>query len=370
MAGARSSRRPARQGAAPAPPPVAPHAATAPFRDLPATGPWVLRCAPGLARVALTELRFRHLVGREPGATILRQRNHDLVFVPRTLRPPGALLRVPEELHACVLYGRYKISQAQLARLAALLREQRRPFRVVVTADGAHFPRQQTQRWLHHALAGLGVPLTDDPDWDVVLWVFCVEEAYYVCLLHGTAVAAPGRAQRLAERPGALPATIAAALAFLGEPRADDTILDPVCGTGTLLAEAHAYAPEARLIGVDLDRDALAAAHDNLAGLPRLDLHHGDGARTGLSPGAVSLVLANLPFGKQFGSRESNPRLYRRLGAEIARVAARPARAVLLTADADALAAALAAQPRLKLVRRLPVRVRGTAAAIFVLRVE
>lgn len=347
-----------------------PGAEHGPFRDLSDTGPWVLRCAPGLARVALTELRYRHLVGREAGATILRQRNHDLVFVPRTTGPPSPTLRVPEEIHACVLFGRYKISQAQLARLAALLREQRRPFRVVVTADGAHFPRQQTKRWLQHALDGLGVPLTDDPDWDIVLWVFCVEEAYYVCLLRGTAADAPGRDRRHAELPGALPPTIAAALAFLGEPKADDTILDPVCGTGTLLAEAHAYAPEAALIGLDLDRDALAAALDNLARLSRLDLRRADAAHTGLPPGAVSLVLANLPFGKRFGSPATNPRLYRQICAEIARVAARPARAVLLTADVDALTAALATQPHLRLARRVPIRVRGTAATIFVVRAE
>jgi SAM-dependent methyltransferase len=331
-------------------------------------GPWVIRCAPGLARVALAELRFRRVIAREARPAILRQRNHDLIFLQRDAGiPPGPLLRIPEEVHSCLLYGRYKISNAQLERLAATLRAQRRPFRLVVTADGAHFPRQETRRWLSRRLDQLGVRLTDDQDEDNVLWTFCIDEAYYVTLLRCSAADAPYRDARLAERPGSLPPTIAAAMAYLGVPRADDTVLDPVCGTGTLLAEAFAYAPEANLIGVDRDRAALDAARQNLAHIAKHRLILGDGTRTGLPDRSVTLFLANLPFGKQFGDRGSNPRLYGGLLAEMRRLAAPDrARAVLLSSDVEALEGALEAQPGLAVGARHTVKVRGEPASIFV----
>lgn len=331
-------------------------------------GPWVVRCAPGLARVAVSELRFRRALPRRAAPAILRQRNHDLLFIQRAGdRPPGPLLRVPEEVHYCLIYGRYKISQSQLQRLAATLRAQGRAFRLVVTADGAHFPRQDTRRWLAQQLQRLDVPLTEDPAWDEVLWAFCIEEAYYLCLLRCTADDAPSRRERRAERPGSLPPTIAAALAFLGEPRPGDAVLDPLCGTGTLLAEAHAYAPDTALAGIDLDGAALAAARDNLAHIPAVELLHGDGTRTGLPDRSVMLFLANLPFGKQFGARNTNPRLYRALLGEMLRLATpSDARAVLLTGDTGAFEDALAAFPQLAVSRQIPIRIRGEGATIFV----
>jgi SAM-dependent methyltransferase len=327
--------------------------------------PWLVRCAPGLARVALAELRFRKVIPRAASPTILHQRNHDLIFIGHVgEQPPGPALRIAEEAHTCPLFGRYKITQTQLERLAGLLHARSRPYRLVVTADGAHFPRQETKRWLAHELQRWHVTLTEDPAEQNILWMFCVDEAYYFGLPRFTAADAAFRDRRVAERQGALPPTIAAALAFLGEPRPTDTILDPVCGTGTLLAEAHAYAPEAALIGIDRDADALEAARQNLAQV-RVRLVQGDGARTGLPSGVVSLFLANLPFGKQFGDRQTNRGLYDSLLAEMTRLALPDgARAVLLTSDVAALDGALAARVRLKAQQRATVKVRGEVATI------
>ncbi len=340
------------------------------YVGLPERAPWVVRCAPGLARIATTELRFRKILARGVEPTVLRQRNHDLLFISRAGdTPPDLTLRIPEEIHYCPLFGRYKISQEQIGRLATLLRAQERPFRIVVTADGTQFPRVETRRWLGHRLTGLGVAITEDPAEDNVLWLFCVEEAYYVCLLRSGAPDAPERARRVVERPGSLPPTIAAAVAFLGTPRADDVILDPVCGSGTLLAEAHGYAPGARLRGLDRDFAAVEAARQNLAGVKDARLAIGDGADSNLPAGSITLFLGNLPFGKQFGDRETNGPLYERLLGEVERLAAPTgARAAFLTADTESFDAALAAHPGLTLDRRHAVKIRGEVATIFVLR--
>ncbi len=331
--------------------------------------PWVVRCAPGLARVATTELRFRKILARGVEPTVLRQRNHDLLFIARAGdTPPDLTLRIPEEIHYCPLFGRYKISQEQIGRLATLLRAQERPFRIVVTADGMQFPRVETRRWLAHRLTGLGVAITEEPAEDNVLWLFCIEEAYYIGLLRSAAPDAPERARRVVERPGSLPPTIAAAIAFLGAPRADDVILDPVCGSGTLLAEAHGYAPGARLRGLDRDFAAVEAARQNLAAVKDVRLAIGDGADSNLPAGSISLFLGNLPFGKQFGDRATNGPLYERLLGEVERLAdPTGARAAFLTADTESFDAALAAHPGIALDRRHTVKIRGEVATIFVL---
>src|SRR5262249_34899068 len=128
------------------------------------------------------------------------------------------------------------------------------------------------------------------------LWVFAIDAAYYIC----HRLRDDGRAWRVAERPGSLPPTIAAALAFLGHPADADAILDPVCGSGTVLAEAHDFAKGAVLHGFDIDPNAIAAARRNLKHTSA-SLVTGDGRETGLPPASISLFLANLPFGKQFG---------------------------------------------------------------------
>src|SRR5262244_3220330 len=88
---------------------------------------WLLRCAPGLAKTLVTEIRFNALVDRSTKPTLLWQRNHDLVFVPRLQREPQQTnLRIAEEIHRCPVYGRYKISHHQLDVMAATLAAQRK----------------------------------------------------------------------------------------------------------------------------------------------------------------------------------------------------------------------------------------------------
>jgi predicted RNA methylase len=328
---------------------------------------WLLRCAPGLAKLLITELRFNGLIDRRTRPTILWQRNHDLVFLPRLrLEPRETDLRIAEEIHRCPVYGRYKISHHQLDVIAGTLRAGRGAHRLVVTVDGARFNRHEQARWLGRELGQRGIAL--DETSQRLACLFCVEDAYYFCLPYRDADRTALRGHRVAEREGSLPPTIAAAMAFAGNPQDNDTILDPVCGSGTLLAEAHAFAPKAQLLGIDSDRQAMAAARRNLAHVQRLELSVGDGRATGLPAASVTLFLANLPFGKQFGSRAENRQLYADLLREMLRLGrADQWRAVLLTADADTLRAAAAAQS-LRVANETAVKVRGENAQMFILR--
>lgn len=339
------------------------------YKNVGQKGPWVIRCAPGLGSVAAVELRFRRVISRDINLVLQRQRNHDLVFIQQCKEaPPGPILRIPEEIHYCLLFGRYKISKSQIERLANVLRAQKQSFRLVVTADGSHFSRFDTQRWLANQLQNLGVPLAEDAE--NVVWTFCIEEAYYICLPACSFTDSPYRQKRAAERSGALPPTIAAAIAFLGEPKSGETILDPVCGSGTLLAEAYGYAKdESFFIGMDTDSDAINAAKKNLAHIPHCKLIKGDGTQTGLAAESIDLFLANLPFGKQYGDKKTNPQLYGKLLAEMARLGVSSRwRAVLLSSDVEAVESVLESETGLRCEKRLRIKVRGEWAHIFIVR--
>jgi hypothetical protein len=315
---------------------------------------WVLRSAPGLARLLTDELRFERLIGKADRPLVLRQRNHDLLFLQKLAHPPAAgELRLAEEVHRCSIYGRYKLSPGQLDRLAVDLKR----CRLIVTADGSHFDRRDLTRFLTRELEQRRVRLAADaPE----LWVFAIDAAYYIC----RRLRDDGRAYRVAERAGSLPPTIAAALAFLGHPANADVILDPVCGSGTLLAEAHGFAPGATLHGRDLDANAVAVARRNLKHTEAA-VGVGDGRQTGLPPASVSLFLANLPFGKQFGDRAENQALYAGLVAEMHRLGRPGWRAALLSSDEDHLRLALAG---MRVEREFRVQIRGERALMLLAR--
>jgi 23S rRNA G2445 N2-methylase RlmL len=65
---------------------------------------------------------------------------------------------------------------------------------------------------------------------------------------------------------GSLHPPVAAAMARLAGIAPGQHVLDPFCGAGTLLLEAHAVEPQASYVGSDRDSAALAAARENAAG--------------------------------------------------------------------------------------------------------
>jgi predicted RNA methylase len=336
----------------------------------PSRGPWLVRCARGLFRVTADELHFRRILppGVEPLA--LRQRNHDLLFVQQATHPPTCrALRTAEEVLRCLVYGRYKLSKAQLDLLARTLSAGGEPYRLAVSVDGTHFVRRDLGRFLERELASRGVAI--DSESATPLFVFAVDASYYVGQLTSRESDADFRQFRYAERPGSLPPTIAAAMAFLAKLEAGDTVLDPVCGSGTLLAEAYGYRQDLKLIGVDADPGALDVARKNLAFIPNVVLSRQDSAKLELPRHSASVVLANLPFGKQFGDRATNTELYSRLLGQLARVAVSERwRAVLLTSDVAAVQNALAANPGVAIRKTFGLQVRGEQATIFVVHPE
>ena len=142
------------------------------------------------------------------------------------------------------------------------------------------------------------------------------------------------RAWRVCNLPGALNAAVASVMASLTRPDPVDVYLNLACGSGTLLVERALFGPAARLIGCDVDTEALACAARNVevAGLAdTVELTDWDATRLPLADASVDALTVDLPFGQLVGSHAANAELYPALLAEAARVARPGARLVAIS---------------------------------------
>lgn len=173
------------------------------------------------------------------------------------------------------------------------------------------------------------------------------------------------RAGRAVERPGALRPTVAAAMVLLADRKeAGQVLLDPCCGSGTILAEAAAMGWEP--IGADIDVEAIGVAHHNLGKTARLlvaDVRH-----LPLADESVAAIASNLPFGKQY-TLQGNPRIwFDAMLDELVRVTQPSSAVVVLVPRTRTFEQALARRSTLILTERLDLRLLGMRTALWVLR--
>lgn len=104
--------------------------------------------------------------------------------------------------------------------------------------------------------------------------------------------------------------------AGLGDAEEKGTVLDPFCGSGTILIEAAQTCPELELVGSDLHEEAVEGARRNLEALGlggRVRVEQGDARLlTRLFPlETFRAVVTNPPYGVQWGQRLNFARFYR-----------------------------------------------------------
>jgi tRNA G10 N-methylase Trm11 len=174
-----------------------------------------------------------------------------------------------------------------------------------------------------------------------------------------------GKLERL---PWSTKPVVAEVLVRLAKLQADDRVLDPFCGTGTLLAAAGATGDPLTLLGSDIDPRAIAMARSNLAGVNvSAQLTVISAEQLEQPDGSIDRVIANLPFGKLVGSHSGNTRLYPAVLREIARVLRPTGRVALLTDDKRLFEAAVAGTKSLKIVRRRMLTYGGVTPTAYVL---
>ncbi|TCC43812.1 methyltransferase domain-containing protein [Kribbella capetownensis] len=158
---------------------------------------------------------------------------------------------------------------------------------------------------------------------------------------------------------------VAEVLVRLAKLQPGQRIIDPFCGTGTILLAALRREPTARVLGTDHDPQALAIADRNRQQL--CGLVQATAEALPYAAGTVDRIITNLPFGKQVGTHDANRTLYPAALTEIDRVLTADGRAVLLTEDKRLLHKAIEHQKGLKLIRQRLLKYNGATPTAYVL---
>ena len=141
----------------------------------------------------------------------------------------------------------------------------------------------------------------DRPRWknadpaSIEIWIIEYAPGKLVAGLRLTDVTMRQRGGRTIERQGALRPSVAAAMVELaGSP--GGVLLDPCCGSGTIVGQAVAAGWDA--VGSDLDADAVRIARENV---PEATIRPDDARKLSVRDGSVAACVSNLPFGRQYG---------------------------------------------------------------------
>jgi 23S rRNA G2445 N2-methylase RlmL len=251
---------------------------------------------------------------------------------------------------------------AQVQRALSIWAEQRHPlgasmtFRVIARLlSEKAFLRTELRRQLTETIR------RDRPRWKVAdpaqleVWICEYRAGWFVCGLRISDVRMRQHHGRNLERRGALRPTLAAAMVDLaGKP--SGILLDPCCGSGTILAEALAVGWSAA--GADIDASAVSIASRNV---PEASVRIGDARRMDLPDASVQACVSNLPFGRQYHVPGDMSAWLSTVLRETARVTQAGGHIILLAADIPG----SAVPASLTLTDSFPVRILGTNTTVW-----
>lgn len=129
------------------------------------------------------------------------------------------------------------------------------------------------------------------------LWILETKPSEFVAALRLSSRALRQRGGRAQERRAALrPAVASAMVRLAGQP--NGRLLDPCCGSGTIVGEALDRGWQA--LGSDIDPEALAIAEQNC---PEAEFRQADVRELPYPRGWADAIVTNPPFGNQFECR-------------------------------------------------------------------
>lgn len=227
-------------------------------------------------------------------------------------------------------------------------------YRVIARVqDERHFLRTELRRACEEHLHRLRPRWRLGDPAQLEFWILETEVGFFRLGLRLSSPAMRHHGGRRTERRGALRPTVAAAMVKMaGRP---GRLLDPCCGSGTILSEGLAVGWQ--VVGSDIDAHALAVAKVNV---PQAEaILQADARQLDWPDASFDAVVSNLPFGRQFKvSDEWHESVFR----EIGRITKQGGSAVFLSpVGTISNAAALA---RLRLVETHPLILLGTQTAI------
>lgn len=167
------------------------------------------------------------------------------------------------------------------------------------------------------------------------------------------------------------PAVAASVLRFAQEHfKVGARVIDPCCGSGTMLIERAMLSPCQSLTGVDIAHRAIDAARTNtsLAGVNakyivndilRFECHR-----------PYDELIANLPFGNRVGTHSSCEKLYRGLIEKLPELLKKGGVAVLYTMEFTLLKKIIKENPRVTLIKQQRTEAGGLTPMIFIVEVN
>lgn len=179
------------------------------------------------------------------------------------------------------------------------------------------------------------------------------------------------RAWRVVDLKGALNAAVAQAMVRLSNPQATDKFLNLACGSGTLLIERLLAVPARRMIGCDIDPEALQAAQANLRAArlqSAVELYDWDARALNLPDASIDAICADLPFGIAVGTHDQNVDQYGQILQEAARVAKPKSHFVVMTQEMTLMEQLLQSATTWRVLEMIKVDLRGLQPRIFVLQ--
>ncbi|GER86723.1 RNA methyltransferase [Dictyobacter vulcani] len=203
----------------------------------------------------------------------------------------------------------------------------------------------------------------DDADLEIWLWLGGNDVLIGLRLSNATMRHRQYKREHL---PASLRPTVAASMSWLSRPTAEDIVVDPLCGAGTILIERGLLAPSQRLLGGDIREQAITLARRN-ARSADVDTTWKvwDARELPLEASSVNRIITNLPFGKQIGTRAENEELYTALIQEFDRVMGPNGLMVSLTSE-DRLWDTILQEHGWRTQKKVVFVVLGQPASIFV----
>ena len=172
------------------------------------------------------------------------------------------------------------------------------------------------------------------------------------------------------------PATAAAVLRFAGDHlTVNARVIDPCCGSGTLLIERGLISPCASLTGVDIAHKAVDAARTNaeaaakLLGVKQAKFIVNDILRFEVKRPYDELIC-NLPFGNRVGTHSSCEKLYAGLLDKLPELVKKGGTALLYTMEFTLLKKLIRERKNLEILSQGRTEAGGLTPMIFILRVN